>query len=385
MNKPKIKLIVVATAALVAELFAPIFVGTASAAPPVFTQAFVRPDRFKTLTPTALTICATPTAATTGVTEDQVVLVIPTDSGATDFALNATNTNWVAWNDNLPTGSTFWPGMTSGTTTATTVSGHTVTFPSGDLTAGTQYCFKIAGTTLGGTPPLTNGSTVSSTGITGGTLYAQASAGPTISNQTNWAYTVTTDDTIVVSAVVPPNFTLALDAYTDAFTTNLDPTAIVSTAGRTATISTNAPGGWIAWAKDLYAGLHSATSSYTIASGLMNPYPTQTKFVGDPFFDLVPSGGGVGREGYVMDVTINTDASGGCTVGTAAAYGSVTGSGGGVLDNTAYEPIASCTGTAPATSDGDILSLVERAVIRGGTPAGTDYTDSITIVGAGNF
>lgn len=386
MNKPKIKLIVVATAALLAELIAPIFVGTASAAVPVFAQAFVRPDHFKALTGTALTVCATPTAATTALTEDQVVIVIPTDAGATDFTLDSNAAHWTAWNDNLPAGSTFWPGMTSGTTHATSVSGHTVTFPSGDLTvAGGQVCFKIAGLTLAGAAVLTNGSTVSSTGITGGTFYSKVSSGPTIVNQTNWAYTVTTDDTIVVSAVVPPNFTLALDAYTDAFTTNLDPTAIVSTAGRTATISTNAPGGWIAWAKDLYSGLHSATSSYTIASGLMNPYPTQTKFVGNPFFDLVPSGGGVGREGYVMDVTINTDATGGCTVGTDAAYGSTTGSGGGVLDNTAYEPIASCTGTAPATSDGDILNLVERAVIRGGTPAGTDYTDSITVVGAGNF
>ncbi len=90
-----------------------------------------------------------------------------------------------------------------------------------------------------------------------------------------------------------------------------------------------------------------------------------------------------------MDTTLNTDASGGCTVATDAAYDdSLTaspGTGGGVLDNTAYQPIASCTGSAPATSDGDILNLVERAVIRGGTPAGTDYTDSITIVGAGNF
>jgi len=352
----------------------------------VFAQAFVRPDRFKALTGTALTVCATPTAATTGVTENQVVIVIPTDSGATDFALNSTAANWTAWNDNLPAGSTFWPGMTSGTTHATSVSGHTVTFASGDLTvAGGQVCFKVAGLTLAGAAVLTNGSAVSSTGITGGTLYAQDSAGPTISNQTNWAYTVTTDDTIVVSAVVPPNFTLALDGYADAFATNLDPTAIVSTAGRTATISTNAPGGWIAWAKDLYAGLHSVTSSYTIASGLMNPYPTQTKVVGNPFFDLIPSGGGVGREGYVMDVTINTDAAAGCTVGLDAAYGSLTGFGGGVLDNTAYQPIANCTGATPATSDGDILNLVERAVIRGGTPAGTDYTDSITVVGAGNF
>ena len=94
MNKQKSKLIVAASAALVAELFAPVFVGTASAAPPVFTQAFVRPDRFKSLTTSALPVCAIPTAATTGLTENQVVLFIPTDSVSTVFALTASKQNW---------------------------------------------------------------------------------------------------------------------------------------------------------------------------------------------------------------------------------------------------------------------------------------------------
>jgi hypothetical protein len=380
MNKPKNRLVVAAIAALIAEIFVPSLAGMANAAPPQFTQAFVRPDKFKALTATGLLICATPTAATTAVTEDQVVIVVPTDGGATDFALNATAGNWKVDSTDLPTGSTFWPGMTSGTTSASSVVGHTVTFPSGDLAAATQYCFHITGTST-----LTNGSATTSVGITGGTLYARASGGPTISNQTNWAYTVTTDDSIVISAIVPPNFTIALSAYADAFTGNLDPTGIVSTTGVTATITTNAVGGWIAWAKDQYKGLHSVAANYTIDSGLKNPYPTQTKNVGDPAFDLVPSGGGVGREGYVMDADITTDATGGCAVAIDAAYSSASGNGGGVLDNTTWRPIGACTGAAPATSDGDVLTLIERAVIRGGTPAGSDYTDVITIVGAGNF
>lgn len=379
MQNRKLQLSLAAIAAILADLFVPAFVGTALAAPQ-FTQAFVRPDRHKELTATGVTVCATPTAATTGQTEDQVVIVFPTDSAATDFVVNATAANWVVNNTDLPAGSTFWPGMTSGTTTASSVSGKTVTFPSGDLSAATQYCFHIVGTNT-----LTNGSATTSINITGATLYSRVSGGPTIVNQTNWAYTVTSDDSIVISAVVPPNFTIALSAYVDAFTTNLDPTGIVSTTGVTATITTNAVGGWIAWAKDQYAGLYSATANYTIESGLKNPFPTQLYAVGDPAFDLVASAGGVGREGYVMDVDLTTDATGGCAVAIDAAFNSASGNGGGFLSNTSFRPIAACTGAAPATSDGDILTLIERAVIRGGTPAGSDYTDVITVVGAGNF
>jgi hypothetical protein len=118
---------------------------------------------------------------------------------------------------------------------------------------------------------------------------------------------------------------------------------------------------------------------------LKDPFPTQQYAVGDPAFDLVASGGGIGREGYVMDVDLTTDATGGCAVTVDAAYNSASGNGGGFLSNTSFRPIAACTGTAPATSDGDVLTVIERAAIRGGTPAGSDYTDVITIVGAGNF
>jgi hypothetical protein len=70
-----------------------------------------------------------------------------------------------------------------------------------------------------------------------------------------------------------------------------------------------------------------------------------------------------------------------------AAYNSGSGVGGGVLD-TNFQPINACTrdwAPKPGTSDGDVLTLVERATIRGGTPAGSDYSDIITVVGAGNF
>jgi len=354
---------------------APALTGVAQAAVPQFVQLWVRPDTHKALTLTGVMICATPSAASTGVTETLVKVTFPTDTGATDFVVNSTAANWTVDTLNLPSGATAWPGIG----TATNVTGHTVTFPSTDLTAATQYCFHTAAR-------LTNGSATSSVNIVNATLVTYDNAGvPAPVNQTNWATAVVKNDSILVSAVVPPNFSISLSANADAFTGNLDPGNIVSTTGVTATIQTNAVSGWIAWAKDLFQGLHSATASYTIDSGLKNPYPSQLYSAGSPAFDLVPSGGGVGREGYAMDVDKTTDAAGGCTVAIDAAYDSGTGNGGGFLSNSNFLPIASCTGSAPATSDGDVLTLTERAVIRGGTPAGSDYTDTITIVGAGNF
>lgn len=375
MPKSKLKLIVAAIAALVAEIVVPVFSGNAEAAPPQFVQAFVRPDTHKALTLTGVLVCATPSAATTSATETLVRITFPTDAGATDYAVNATPSNWTVSTASIPTGATAWPGIG----TATAVSGHTVTFPSGDLSAATQYCFSTAAR-------LTNGSAVTSTQITGATLITYDNAGtPLPVNQTNWSTAVITDDTITISAVVPPNFTITLAANVDAFLTNLDPAAIVSTTGVGVDINTNAVGGWIAWAKDSQQGLRSATASYTIDSGLKNPFPTQIHAAGDPAFDLVASSGGVGREGYVMDVDLITDAASGCVVAVDAAYDSASGNGGGFLSSLGFRPIASCTGAPPATSDGDSLLLTERAVIRGGTPAGSDYSDIITIVGAGNF
>jgi hypothetical protein len=50
-----------------------------------------------------------------------------------------------------------------------------------------------------------------------------------------------------------------------------------------------------------------------------------------------------------------------------------------------FQQIASCSGTAPATANGDVITLIGRAAISAVTPAGNDYTDTITVVGAGNF
>jgi len=372
MKSNKLKLIFATTAAIVLEVMAPTFIQVANAASaPQFTETFVRVSRHKALTQSGLTVCAKPSAASTAGIEANVKITLPTLFGAgTDFVVNATAANWTVDVLNLPTepGSTgpavpatAWPGIG----TATNVSGHTVTFPSGDLTAATLYCFNISGTNT-----FTNSTAAAGSAIVGATLYSQTSVPATI-NQTNWSTSVITDDQIVISAIVPPSFSLTLDGNTDAFLSNLDPASTISTGGRTVSIVTNAVGGWIAWVKDTQQGLYSATANYTIPTkGTINATPQALT---------------VGTEGYGLVTSITTANVGGCTTVVDPEYNGTATNVGAFSAN--FQPIAACTraGAPPGTSDGDVLSLIERATIRGGTPAGSDYSDILTIVGAGNF
>ena len=362
----KTKLVVAAIAALTAELFAPMLIGVAQAAPPQFTQAFVRLDRHKALAATGGTVCATP--STTSTSYGDVEVTFPTQGTGTDFVVNSTAANWIVDSAPLPAGATLWPGMTADDVTgtqATNVSGKTVTWPSGNMTQGTFYCFHFTATNT-----LTNGSAGPSlTGV----VHTRDNAGsPAIIEETNYATAIIADDQIIVSAVVPPNFIFSLGGNTDAFTGNLDPQNIVSTTGVTFSVTTNAKAGWIGWIKSEYQGLTSVTASYTIASaGAIDAAPTS----------LVANSA---TEDYVLDADIVTDAAGGCTVAVDAEYDGTSTSMGGTLSAN-FQPVAACTGAAPATSNGDTVRLIERATIAGGTPAGSDYADVITVVAAGNF
>jgi hypothetical protein len=88
-----------------------------------------------------------------------------------------------------------------------------------------------------------------------------------------------------------------------------------------------------------------------------------------------------GVEGYVLDTDLTTDAAGGCTLAIDAEYDGSGSASGGTFAST-FEPIAACPG---GTANSDVVTLIERATISGATPAATDYTDIITVVGAGNF
>ena len=313
-----------------------------------FQQVYIRLDRLKASTATGGTVCAQPQTAAT---EADVQVTFP--SG---FTVSGTAGNWTVSTTNLPSGATAWVSIA----TATAVSGQTVTFPSGDLVVGTLYCFNFTGTST-----LTN--TTAGNDKTG-TITTRTS-GPATIDSSGYALSLVSDDQIVVTATVPATFSFALSGNTDTFSGNLS-TTTTSTSGRTVTISTNAASGWVAWVKSANAALNSAGTGASIATaGTVDNAPT----------DLAST------TGYVLDVDITTDSGTGTgTVTQASNYGAEyagsNSTSGGTL-STSFQPIAASNGT----TDGDVLTLIERAKITAVQAAATDYTDTLTIVAAGRF
>jgi hypothetical protein len=252
------------------------------------------------------------------------------------------------------TGCTGITGASIGLPGSITAAGatNTVTLSSvGALTSGTSYCGILTSTSAVTNPAATGSYPVV---ITDGTDTATVEIA------------VITNDQVVVSATVPPTFTLALSGNTDAFTGNLSSGSVVGTTGVTATVNTNAKTGWFLWGSDANTGLRSTAQSYTVASKTPG---TNGSLV-------------VGTEGYlsgILAADITQGSGAGVTSATAAYASSGAGNGSG-LDTTPRQ-IAASTGTANGAS----VKVKEYAAIAGTTPAATDYSDTVTLVGAGSF
>jgi hypothetical protein len=226
--------------------------------------------------------------------------------------------------------------------------------------------------TVGGVTALTPGTTYcvdfnSSTAVTNATV---GEYHPTItigSDSSTVAVRTISNDAVTVNANVPPTFNFVLSSNTDNFTSNLSTTGPVDTTGVTATINTNAKTGWFVWAKDQNAGLSSATQSKLIASTSPGNASVQT---------LANN-----TEGYLLGITAITQGTGAGTASATAGYDGSGGAGKGDGLDTSFRQIASSNGTAANA----VLTIKERASIAGTTPASSDYTDTITLLGAGNF
>jgi hypothetical protein len=309
------------------------------------TRTFVRFDRMKTSTATTGTICAQPT---TVATEADVQVVFPTG-----YTVSTTLGNWTVDTTNLawPSGGTAWPGIN----TATAAVAQTVTFPSTDLTVGTLYCFNWTNTaalSISGSASNNNS----------GTITTRTSVPATI-DSSSYSTASIADDQIVVSATVPQTFSFALSANTDSLGSLSSGSVSSSPTPRTATVNTNAKNGWTVWARDSNTGLNSASAAYTIAS--TTPGVNST---------LV-----AGTEGYNTGATSSQIGGTGSITIAAPFVGAGAGQGGGL--NTSLATVASSNGTA----NGAVITLRNNASIAASTPSGTDYTDTITIVGAGLF
>ncbi len=147
-------------------------------------ETLVRLDRLAISKVTGGLICATP--STNGV-ENSIQVIFPTG-----FSVNSTASNWTIATTNLPSGATPLPGIG----TATAVSGQTVTFPSNDLSTGTQYCFNFASSNTLTTP--------ASTGTYVGVLRTMNNSSQVVDYHA-YAVSIVTSESISVTATVAAN------------------------------------------------------------------------------------------------------------------------------------------------------------------------------------
>ncbi len=330
-----------------------------------------------------------------GQTAELRVVFKATAGGATGFVINmnAGDSGAAQWTNATPGGVVF-----NGTDTLTNVTGCDVSAVADNGHGSATVTGATAGTiTVAALTALTSGSIYcyditngSHNVVTNPTSGHEGQYHPTVAetggatDSTTVSLNVVSNDQVTVQATVPPSFTFAIGgcaSNTDNFSANLTSSFVYTTSGCTVTVNTNASNGWFAWASDSSSGLHSTNASYTINSTGPNNASAQTV--------------SNGAEGYVFAITAITQGSGsgGTTssllgfgngsgaAATACTSGSSTSCVGGAGLNGTTTAFASSTGTA----NGAILNIQERSAISGVTKAANDYTDIITLTGAGYF
>lgn len=309
-------------------------------------QVMVRFDRMQTSTTSSGMVCAMPATTSTDVKSWTVTF-------PAGYTVSGTAANWQTANistSNLPSGASAWPNATSATAA---VGGQTVTWTNAaaqTMNAATLYCYNW-------TLPAALTISAAATSSNSGSVATLNSSAATIDSGTYSTASITGDQ-ITVSATVPQTFSFALNASTDSLGT-LSTGSVAQSAGVTATVNTNAKNGFKVWAKDVYAGIRSTSASKTIAAA-NGPLVANT-------------------EGYNLGVTVTQTSGAGTPSATAPFAGGAAGVGGALA--TTFAEIGSSAGTA----NNAVFTLRNSAAIDGTTPAAADYTDTITVVGAGLF
>jgi hypothetical protein len=311
-------------------------------------QGYLRLDRMAISTSgIGGTVCYKPSGS---VTVDNVNVTFPSN---TYYTLNTTGGNYTIDTTSIPTGTTVWPGMGSPTVS---VVGQvlTVTGSSQSLSSANTYCLHWSGAST-----VTSTAQAATNSLTG--TIVSKNGGATV-DSINYAIATVTSDQITVTGTLSSIFSLSIGSTTQSLT--LDPTAVAASAGDVVTISTNAGNGWNAWVTDTRNGaLHSTTTGQDVIA--VNTYANCPAACS---LDST-TGFGLDVDSTTGSPTIDTRYNG--TNGTNQV---------GTLQNV-LEAIA----TKSTPGAGDQVTLTFKAKPAATVPAGTDYQDVVTVVGAGNF
>lgn len=296
------------------------------------------------------------------------------------FRLNTTPTNVGQIVVTFPAGFTIATGTPAVSTTGFPATPASITAPPGTLaataTAGsrtivltgltsasldntTLYGFKIPAGTI------TNPASVGQYEIT---VASQTSGGSPIDLTYAEVYiTGSNQDQIVENASVAPNFNFSLSANTDTVP-KVDSSTIQTSSGVTMTVGTNSPLGYTAYVKSANAALTSATSPGT-------PITTGT-------FDATPDALAAGTTNYGF-VPSTGAACSTCTGSLSydAEYSIGDGTHAGAFNGTNFASFVSRSGYTNA----DQVILKVRDTVANTIGYANDYTDTLTIVAAGNY
>ncbi len=300
------------------------------------------------------------------------------------FKLNTTPTSVAKISIAFPSGYTLTAGTPTPATTGFPLTPASITAPPGTLTsvvtssgAGLGGTIVVSGLTSGSlnnttlygfiipTGSVTNPSTA---GQYNNSVASQNSGGTPIDTTSTPIYIYgasPNQDQVVVSASVAPNFSFSLSANADTVP-QVDSSAPQTSTGVTMTVGTNSPLGYTAFVRSANAALTSATSPGTpITTGTFGGGPdvtTGTKY------GLVPSTG-----------TACTTCTGAITYDTE--YLVVDGTHTGAFNGTSFSSFVSRNGY----TNSDQISLKERVSVVNTVGYANDYTDTLTVVAAGNF
>jgi hypothetical protein len=357
LRNPKTLLSIVLQLSLLLLAFYPfLYPKTADATLNTF---YVRFDRQSATAALSGTVCMQSSQTAPGVAK--VIVQFP--STFTGFAGGDTSFTDDTTVGNLPSGATAWP--VTGTSLKVSSATTSAVFLVGDLASSANtYCFHFVG----------GASTVGTAGINeiGQVVaYAKDNGGTAIIESGQYATAITTgvnSEQIGITASISASFSFALsggDASHNLPLGVLNNAATVTSPYQvTATISTNAHNGFLAWLKGTQTNgqLHSTTANASITSTI-NTYPTLT--------DLA-SNTGYGVFAYPV--------SGSPSIASGYATGP-TGTSVGDVDETKFNQLASKTGYQSGTT----FNIGVRAKPATTDPAATDYADTITIVASGSF
>lgn len=242
-------------------------------------------------------------------------------------------------------------GLSSGSLNNTTLYGFII--PSGTITnPGTQGQYSLTISSLNGSNAVID-STTNPVYITGSVT--------------------TNEDLVNVNASVAPTFIFSLDANSDTIP-NLDPSSTQTSSGVNMSVTTNSPLGYTAYVKSANEALESATSPGTpILNGAFDGTPDDAS-PGSTKYGFAPTTGA--SCSLCTGSLLYADEYSG---GGGAAISS--GTGAGAFNGSGFAAFVSRSGY----TDGDTILLRERASVASTIGYANDYTDTLTIVAAGNY